>query len=143
MWETDSPTLFLLSFKNEIAKKMQKGGFSMKLSEFDFHNAKIMISFPMGGKTDEECRHDYRRFVSKIKNLAGEENVKIINTYFGDDPNPGNLRGASIGVAYLARSIKAMSHATAVYFAPGWENARGCEIEHLVAEKYGITILED
>ena len=29
----------------------------------------------------------------------------------------------------------------AVYFCKGWENARGCKLEHAVAEAYGLTII--
>ena len=28
------------------------------------------------------------------------------------------------------------------YFASGWKNARGCKIEHICAEQYGINIVE-
>lgn len=113
----------------------------MKLSEFDFTNAKIMISFPMRGKTDDECRSDYRALVSKIMNAAEGTNAKIINTYFGDNPECASSDNTAIN--YLARSIKAMSHANAVYFARDWDKARGCRIEHMIASEYGLTILTD
>lgn len=114
----------------------------MNLSEFNFENARIMISFPMNGKTDDECRSDYRSHITKIMNAAGDHKIRIINTYFGENPENKEV-ALHTAVNYLARSIKAMSHCTAVYFAPGWENARGCTIEHDIAEQYGITILED
>ncbi len=34
-----------------------------------------------------------------------------------------------------------MAHCNVVYFAKGWENARGCKIEHEVALQYGLDIL--
>jgi hypothetical protein len=34
-----------------------------------------------------------------------------------------------------------MSECTTVYFAKGWENARGCKIEHEVALQYGMEII--
>ena len=43
---------------------------------------------------------------------------------------------------YLGLSIDAIGRADAVYFMPGWEEARGCVIEHSVCEKYGIEILD-
>lgn len=36
-----------------------------------------------------------------------------------------------------------MANADAVYFMEGWQNARGCVIEHMICEKYGIKILHD
>lgn len=29
------------------------------------------------------------------------------------------------------------------YFVHGWEDANGCQIEHMVAESYGIPIIEE
>ena len=37
---------------------------------------------------------------------------------------------------YLAKSIELLDQADMVYFAKGWESARGCKIEHLVAHEY-------
>ena len=34
-----------------------------------------------------------------------------------------------------------MSKCDAVLFCQGWENARGCCIEHEAAKKYGVLIL--
>ena len=34
-----------------------------------------------------------------------------------------------------------MSLCHKVYFAKGWENARGCKIEHEVALAYGLEII--
>ena len=35
-----------------------------------------------------------------------------------------------------------MTLCNAVYFCKGWENARGCKIEHMCAEVYGLKIIE-
>ena len=34
-----------------------------------------------------------------------------------------------------------MSRCNAVYFCKGWENARGCKIEHDAAVAYGLKII--
>jgi hypothetical protein len=36
-----------------------------------------------------------------------------------------------------------MSLCNVAYFAKGWEKARGCKIEHEIALKYGIEIIEE
>ena len=43
---------------------------------------------------------------------------------------------------YLAKSIDAMSKVDAVIFMKGWENARGCKIEHEIAVRYNKFIKE-
>lgn len=35
-----------------------------------------------------------------------------------------------------------LATADVAYFASGWKNARGCKIEHICAEQYGIKIVE-
>lgn len=44
---------------------------------------------------------------------------------------------------YIAKSIETLSEADCAYFADGWENARGCRIEHECCKDYGIEILND
>ena len=45
------------------------------------------------------------------------------------------------GMYYISSSIEAMSRCDCVYFAKGWENARGCRIEHYIAAAYGTGIM--
>ena len=42
----------------------------------------------------------------------------------------------------LAKSIEAMSKADAVVFMKGWQEARGCRIEHQIAIDYGKFVME-
>lgn len=42
---------------------------------------------------------------------------------------------------YLSQSLLRMSACDVVYFCKGWENARGCKIEHEVAKAYGLEII--
>ena len=44
-------------------------------------------------------------------------------------------------VWYLSKSLEIMAECNAVYFCKGWENARGCKIEHEVAKNYGLEII--
>lgn len=41
----------------------------------------------------------------------------------------------------LAKSIDAISKVDAVIFMNGWQNARGCEIEHKICQQYGKLIM--
>ena len=40
-----------------------------------------------------------------------------------------------------AESLELLSTADLVYFAKGWEEARGCRIEHMCAVQYELQII--
>ena len=102
-----------------------------------------MISQPMGGKGDEEIR-DVR---SRAGEYLEEQGYRVWNTLFEDYRDSCERVSAyrpypcNIALRYLAKSIKAMAFCKAVYFCKGWEDARGCVIEHEAAKRYGLTII--
>lgn len=102
---------------------------------------KAMLSQPMGGKTDEEIVATREKAVSFLEG-AGYE---IMNTLFTDEwYNRENMekRGVvQIPLCFLAKSLENMSLCHAAYFCKGWENARGCRIEHDAAKAYGLEII--
>ena len=93
---------------------------------------KIMISQPMRGKTEKEIKNEREALVKKLQ----EEGHEVLETVFED------FDCYASPIAYLARSIEFLDKADAVVFMKGWENARGCKIEHEVALKYGKYIKE-
>ena len=99
---------------------------------------KIMISQPMAGLTDEQIVETRNRFLE----FAKKENFDVVNTLFTDEWYSKDAmleRGVvQIPVCFLAKSLENMSLCHIVYFAKGWESARGCKIEHEVAKEYGI-----
>ena len=48
-----------------------------------------------------------------------------------------------VPICFLAKSIENMSLCHAAYFVKGWNEARGCKIEHEVAKAYGMLIIEE
>ena len=102
---------------------------------------KIMISQPMNGLTEEQITNAQNKFLEYAK----KENLEVLNTYFKDEwysQDSMSLRGVvQIPVCFLAKSLEYMSKCSIVYFAKGWENARGCKIEHEVALQYGLEII--
>ena len=100
-----------------------------------------MISQPMNGLTEEQITNAQNKFLEYAK----KENLEVVNTYFKDkwySNESMNLRGiVQIPVCFLAKSLEYMSECTTVYFAKGWENAKGCKIEHEVALQYGLEII--
>lgn len=100
-----------------------------------------MLSQPMAGKTEEEITETRDRAVKWLT----ERGFQVLNTRFTDDwynPEAMAERGVkNIPLEFMATSLSHMSHCDAVYFCKGWEDARGCRIEHAAAEAYGVQIL--
>ena len=102
---------------------------------------KAMLSQPMAGKTNEEIIATRERAIAVLK----ERGYEIINTLFTDEwysREAMKERGVeNIPLCFLAKSLENMSLCHAAYFCKGWENTRGCRIEHEVAKAYGMTII--
>ena len=102
---------------------------------------KAMLSQPMAGKTDEEI------IVTRDKAIAvlAERGYQVVNTLFTDEwysTEKMQERGVvQIPLCFLAKSLESMSLCHAAYFCKGWENARGCRIEHDAAVAYGLEII--
>lgn len=95
---------------------------------------KVMISQPMRGKTNEEIKEERVELVKKLQ----EEGHEVVDTVFDDFPE-----GKATPVHYLAKSIEFIANVEGVVFMKGWENARGCKIEHQIAKEYGKWIREE
>lgn len=102
---------------------------------------KAMISQPMNDLTDEEIEKTREKAIRHLDRLG----YKVVSTLFKDgwyNNSAMKDRGVmNIPVYYLARSLESMSFCDAVYFCDGWEDYRGCRIEHDVAEEYGLDII--
>ena len=102
---------------------------------------KAMLSQPMAGKTQEEIVATREAAIEKLTSLGYE----VVNTLFTDEwysKESMTERGVvQIPLCFLAKSLENMSLCHAVYFCEGWENARGCRIEHEVAKVYGVDII--
>ena len=99
---------------------------------------KAMLSQPMAGKTDEEIRATREKAIAVLK----EKGYEIVNTLFTDEWYSMEERGVvQIPLCFLAKSLENMSLCHAAYFCKGWENARGCRIEHDAAVAYGLDVI--
>jgi hypothetical protein len=92
---------------------------------------KLFISQPMRGKSDEEILMEREKAIKAAEKLVGEP-VEVIDSFF---------QGAPVGAKplwFLGKSLELLADADVAYFAPGWNDARGCIIEHDCAIAYGI-----
>ena len=102
---------------------------------------KAMLSQPMAGKTEEEIIATRENATAALQARGYE----IVNTLFTDEwysKESMTARGVvQIPLCFLAKSLENMSLCHAAYFCKGWENARGCRIEHEAAKAYGLEII--
>ena len=102
---------------------------------------KAMLSQPMAGKTQEEIVATREKAIAALKSMGYE----IVNTLFTDEwYSKGKMaeRGVvQIPLCFLAKSLENMSLCHAAYFCEGWEQARGCKIEHDAAVAYGLDVI--
>lgn len=100
-----------------------------------------MLSQPMAGKTEAEIVETRNRAIRVLTDMG----YQVVNTLFTDEwYNQENMRSRgveNIPICFLAKSLENMSLCHAAYFCKGWDNARGCKIEHEVAKQYGMTII--
>lgn len=100
-------------------------------------NKRAMISQPMAGKTDEEIAEARDKAHAKLREMGYE----FVNTLFTDEwysDEAMEERGVvQVPLCYLAKSLENMSLCHAAYFCKGWENARGCRIEHVSTMLFG------
>lgn len=94
---------------------------------------KVMISLPMNGHSDEDIRKRIQLLTEKFSKL----HIDVVDSFITEEKVCNHPN-----VYYLGRSImQFLSDVDAVYFDNGWEQARGCRIEHEVCKQYGIKRL--
>ncbi|MBQ6664049.1 MAG: hypothetical protein IJM68_00535 [Synergistaceae bacterium] len=93
---------------------------------------KVFISMPMVGKSKEEILQAQHDVLVSVGNELNEE-VEQVDSYLDQELSP---------LGCLGESLKKMATADYVAFAAGWENARGCKIERICAEAYGIPCID-
>ena len=103
---------------------------------------KAMISQPMGGKSEEEIAQVR---VKALHELA-ERGYSVPDTVFTDEWFHEQTDGSADFVVhrplyFLAKSLEVMAYCSAVYFCKGWDEYRGCQIEHEAAVAYGLEII--
>lgn len=99
---------------------------------------KLFISLPMRGLDISEIRltmNDIRHTIESSFN----EPFELIDTVIEETPKSDVLDDGSW---YLGQSIQLLSTADICVFHPGWRDARGCIIEHMVCALYNIPYVD-
>ena len=90
---------------------------------------KIMISQPMRGKTNEQIKQEREELVRQLE----AQGYEVVDTVFAEEAP----KDCDTALFYLSKSIETIGKVDGLVFMSGWENARGCRIEHQVAIDYG------
>ena len=96
---------------------------------------KVFISQPMNGKSDEQILEEREYAKKYVKGLGFEH--EFIDSFF-EDYNPEAEGIKNPPIAFLAKSIELLANADLALFIEGWDEARGCKIEQMIASNYGI-----
>lgn len=100
---------------------------------------KLFISQPMRGLTDEEILKAREEIRKRAEEVVGKK-LQLIDSFIDECPGEINKQ---VPVWYLGKSIQLLSEADVAYFGKGWNEARGCKIEHEIAMQYGIKVIEE
>lgn len=108
---------------------------------------KLYISMPMKGKSQERIIVDRNIAIAKAIEVLGlrpdmsdgncEYNGGHIEVIDQIHPDHKNLHP----LACLGYSLEKMAEADVVFFAEGWNQARGCQIELQCACSYGKRVI--
>lgn len=102
-------------------------------------NMIIMISQPMNGRRNDDIKKERDEIIERFKRL----HIDVIDSLIEDTADPKTYNEYHPALYYLARSIELMGQVDAVYFADGWQDARGCRIEREICHEYGVKILDE
>lgn len=94
---------------------------------------KIFLSQPIRGFTDEEIIARREEDIEQLKKYFKDKPFEVIDTLFKEEATAKNP-----AVEYLARSIAELANADYIAMSYDFESARGCLIEHKIADEYGI-----
>ena len=91
---------------------------------------RLFISQPMTGLSIEKIKEDRQRGYEYFKSLGvTDKEIEVIDNLQEDAKD-------YIATDYLSTDIKLLGRADGVLFLKGWEDARGCKVEYLVAKYY-------
>lgn len=99
---------------------------------------KLFISQPSSEMTDDELREVRNKAKKCAEGKLGEP-VEALGTFYWKEP----VENVSEDLFFLGNAISILSQADIAYFCKGWEEVRGCRIEHTCAVEYGVEVIEE
>lgn len=98
----------------------------------------VFISQPMNGKAEKEIKDEREKAIEELCEYIPRKEIVVIDNLVRKTAPKGEHES----LWYLGASMVLMSQADVVYFAEGWESARGCLAEHICVDLYGLDYIE-
>ena len=89
----------------------------------------------MLGRSDEEIKSERNIIKAGLESIGNE----VIDSIFAENAPETSQQGAW----YLGKAVQLLATADSAYFVNGWQNARGCRLEHDICVAYDIPIYKD
>lgn len=93
---------------------------------------KVYISQPNAYLDNAATRKERADIISDLNKYL--KDPEILDSYIEKDH--------VFGLEQLSKSILVMSKADTIVFAKGWENSKGCRIEHQIAQEFNLSIID-
>ena len=97
---------------------------------------KVFISQPMKNKTPEEIKAVRLAAETMVKAIFPEKKIEGIDSYF-----EGNA-ASEPPLANLGKSFELLATADIAFFCYGWDETRGCRLEHAACMSYEIPFID-
>ncbi len=102
--------------------------------EYNGKKKNLFISLPMRGKTDDQIKRMIKICQKKAEELLGED-LFLLPSYEKGLQSYNPVFGLAHALLYLA-------DADIVFFAPEWNNSKGCNIEMEVCKSYDMQFID-
>lgn len=107
---------------------------------------KFFISQPMSGRTEEAILEERMDAVDSLFETFGRDDTEILNSHFTDDYREDFEDTFSDSIVtfplyWLSQALEVMAEADMVVMVGDWKNSRGCTIEEMCANQYGIPVI--
>lgn len=107
---------------------------------------KIFHALPLSGYTDEENERRIQEEDKEITDLFKKANIDIVIVHPHMDPLTDELMLHQLRkpqLYYFGLSLaEGIAQSDMIVFGHEWPNAKGCTIEHIIAQNYDIPFVE-
>ncbi len=107
---------------------------------------KIFHALPLSGYTDEENERRIQEEDKEITDLFKKANIDIVIVHPHMDPLTDELILHQLRkpqLYYFGLSLaEGIAQSDMIVFGHGWSDAKGCTIEHIIAQNYDIPFAE-
>lgn len=98
---------------------------------------KVFISQPMRDKTNEQIETERKRAIENIQKKYPDEGIEVLDSFFKNAPHD------AAPLWFLGKSFEILSKADIAYFIGEWKQYRGCKMEKLACDEYGIESIAE